>query len=210
MAKQSWQRWIPVIAGAAVVIVVAVGLSLFVYHLMHNKPRSDSRQVAQTVNIIRPPPPPDTPPPPPPPPEEKIEQPVEQEPQQAPDQAPQEALGIDADASAGGDSFGLAARPGGRDLVGTGTAPFRWYTDKVAARIQECLSEDNRIRARSRNGGFSVNIEPDGTLKISRILASTGDKELDNAILNVRNCKVDAEKPVEMPRVVNIGFRSRG
>ena len=90
--------------GTTVVLLASVALIFFVMHFLRSKPKTDSRQVAQVVKIIRPPQ--DTPPPPPPPPPEKLEQPIEQAPQPAPDQAPQEALGIDADASAGGDSFG--------------------------------------------------------------------------------------------------------
>src|SRR3954464_9652242 len=113
----------------------------YVYHVIHNKHKTDNRQVAQVVKIIRPPP--DTaPPPPPPPPPEKVETPIEQPQEQQPDQAPQQALGIDADATAGGDSFGLAARPGGKDLIGSGTAPFKWYTNLMATRLQECFSDD--------------------------------------------------------------------
>jgi hypothetical protein len=176
---------------------------------MHDKPKSASRQVAQTVNIIRPPPPPDTPPPPPPPPENKIEQPVEQE-QQTPDQAPQEALGIDADASAGGDSFGLAARPGGRDLVGTGTAPFKWYTNLMATRLQECLSEDERLRKGSYRANLRVRVGDDGHLEIMELLGSSGSPDKDAAIRAMKRCSTGESRPLEMPRLATIQIVSRG
>jgi len=208
MAKQSWQRWIPVIAGTVVVLVIAVGLSLFVYHLIHNKPKSDSRQVAQVVKIIRPPP--DTPPPPPPPPPEKLEQPIEQPQEQQPDQAPQEALGIDADASAGGDSFGLAARPGGRDLVGTGTAPFKWYTNLMASRLQECLSEDDRLRKGSYRANLRVRVGDDGHLEIVELLGSSGSPDKDAAIRAMKRCSTGESRPLEMPRLATIQIVSRG
>ena len=211
MAKQSWQRWIPLIAGTVIVLLVAVGLSLFVFHLMRNKPKSDSRQVAQIVNIIRPPPPPDTPPPPPPPPEEKIEQPVEQ-PQQTPEQAPQQALGIDADASAGGDSFGLQARPGGRDLVGTGTAPFAWYTSKIQDLIQQRLSDDDRVRKGSYQISVKVWLTRDGYIERAKVVGTSGNSDRDNAIEAALSQRIDvgASPPVEMPQPITLRIVLRG
>jgi periplasmic protein TonB len=209
MANRSWQRWIPIIAGTVVVIIVAVGLSLFVYRMMHNKHKSDSRQVAQVIKIIRPPQ--DTPPPPPPPPPpEKLEQPIEQEPQPAPDQAPQEALGVDADASAGGDSFGLQARPGGRDLVGTGSAPFKWYTNLMATKLQECFSDDERLRKGSYRANLRVRIADDGQLEILELLGSSGSTEKDAAIRNMKHCNAGESRPLEMPRLATIQIVSRG
>src|SRR5688500_11671398 len=110
---------------------------------MQKTPAGPKRQVAQVVQRARRQPPRPEPPPPPPPPEEKIEEPLEQEtPEEAPpdeSQAP-EQLGLDAEGVAGGDSFGLAARKGGRDLVGTGGAAFAWYTSSLKDRILSFLS----------------------------------------------------------------------
>ncbi|MES1196770.1 MAG: TonB C-terminal domain-containing protein [Steroidobacter sp.] len=209
MSRSRWHEWIPVVIGTVVVIVIIVLLLLAIWYFRHNKPKSDSRQVAQVVKIIRPPQQ-DTPPPPPPPPPEKIEQPVEQEPQPTPDQAPQEALGIDADASAGGDSFGLAARPGGCDLVGTGTAPFKWYTNLMANRLQECFSGDERLRKGNYRANLRVRIADDGRLEILELLGTSGNAEKDAAIRNMKNCNTGESRPLEMPRLATIQIVSRG
>lgn len=209
MSKR-WQRYVPIVAGTVIVVIVAVLLIVFVRNMLASKKQDSTRQVAQVVKIIRPPPPQETPPPPPPPPEEKIEQPVEQ-PQQAPAQAaPAESLGLDADASAGGDSFGLAARPGGRDLVGNGTAPFRWYTDLIANRIQECLSEDERIRKGSYKAGVKVRVTSDGDLEIAELVGSSGSRDKDEAIRSMKKCTTGQGKPIEMPQLVSIQIVSRG
>jgi protein TonB len=208
--SKRWQRYVPIIAGTVIVVIVAVLLIVFVRSMLASKKQNSTRQVAQVVKIIRPPPPQETPPPPPPPPEEKLEQPVEQ-PQQAPAQAaPAESLGLDADASAGGDSFGLAARPGGHDLVGNGTAPFRWYTDLIANRIQECLSEDERIRKGSYKAGVKVRVNADGDLEIAELVGSSGSRDKDEAIRGMKKCTTGQGKPIEMPQLVSIQIVSRG
>ncbi len=146
--SQRFRRLVPVLAGAVVVAIVVAGLIWLIVD-MQKTPDGPKRQVAQVVQLVRPPPPPPEPPPPPPPPEEKIEEPLEQEtPEEAPpdeSQAP-EQLGLDAEGVAGGDSFGLAASKGGRDLVGTGGAAFAWYTSSLKDRILNFLSDDERIR----------------------------------------------------------------
>ncbi|MBL8265397.1 MAG: hypothetical protein JNL55_03420, partial [Steroidobacter sp.] len=116
MSKQRWQRHVPLVIGAVIVLLVGGAMIRFVVQMMAEKDAGPQRPVAQIVKIVRPPPPPEQPPPPPPPPEEKIEEPLEQqEPEQAPDEAsPAEQLGLDADGAAGSDGFGLAARKGGR------------------------------------------------------------------------------------------------
>ena len=206
--SKSWQQYVPVAIGAVVLIVAGLVVGWYVYHVMHNKKKTDSRQVAQVVKIIRPPP--DTPPPPPPPPPEKAETPIEQPQDQQPDQAPQEALGIDADASAGGDSFGLAARPGGRDLVGTGTAPFKWYTNLIGSRLQECFSDDERLRKGSYRATLRVHVADDGKLEIVELLGSSGSAEKDAAIRNLKHCNTGESRPLEMPKLATIQIVSRG
>src|SRR5882762_6880328 len=75
-----------------------------------------------------------------PPPPDKVEEPLPQdEPPPSPDNtpAPTPQLGLDAEGSAGGDSFGLAARQGGSDITGTGGAVFAWYTGKLKTAIAD-------------------------------------------------------------------------
>src|SRR5271165_2501134 len=129
----------------AVASMVALGLLfLYVRSMLANKPQSEKRVVPVVVKIIRPPEPPPEPPPPPPP--EKIE---EQIPKDTPDkpieQAPESAqLGVDAQGTAGGDSFGLVGNAGGRDLVGSGSGPFVYYANLVKDIVQDALSNVER------------------------------------------------------------------
>jgi periplasmic protein TonB len=211
-AQPKWYRLVPLIAGGALVLVVTIALVLVVRN-MQKKPEGPKRQTAQTVKLIRPPPPPDQPPPPPPPPPEKVDEPLPQDtPEPTPDdQAPAEQLGLDADGAAGSDGFGLAARKGGSDLIGSSTQPFRWYTDMVASRIQECLSDDERIRKGSYRANVRVLVRQDGQLEIEKLIGTTGSKEKDAAILSMtRRCDVGRDKPIEMPQLITLQIVSRG
>ncbi|MGC3981038.1 MAG: TonB C-terminal domain-containing protein [Steroidobacteraceae bacterium] len=213
MSKR-WQRYIPALAGALIVVLVGALVIWSVRHFLSSKDEGPKRAVEQKITMIRPTPPPETPPPPPPPPEEKIEQPIEQaEPEQAPQQAdaaPAEQLGLDADGAAGADGFGLAARKGGRDLVGTGTAPFKWYTNLIAARLQDCLSQDERIRKGNYKANIKVRIAADGRLDIVDLIGSSGSAEKDAAIRSLKQCNTGESRPLEMPQLATIQVVSRG
>jgi periplasmic protein TonB len=211
--KKPWQRYVPAVAGTLIVVLVVGVLIWFIKGFLDHKPSGPTRAVEQKITMIRPTPPPETPPPPPPP-EEKIEQPVEQaEPEQAPEQAdaaPAEQLGLDADGAAGADGFGLAARKGGRDLVGNGTAPFRWYTNLIQSRLQECFSDDERIRKGSYRANVKVRVSEDGRLEIVDLLGTTGNADKDAAIRSLKKCSTGESRPLEMPQLATIQIVSRG
>jgi hypothetical protein len=212
-ANKRWQRYVPAVAGTLIVVLVTSLLIWFVRGMLNSKPSGPTRAVEQKITMIRPTPPPEAPPPPPPP-EEKIEQPIEQaEPEQAPDTAdaaPAESLGLDADGAAGADGFGLAARKGGRDLVGTGTAPFKWYTNLIASKLQECLSEDERIRKGSYKANIKVRVATDGHLEVVDLVGTSGSAEKDAAIRSMKKCSTGESRPLEMPQLATIQIVSRG
>ena len=149
--KRTVRRTASRLTGAVFGLLLILGFVWFVRTMMGSKSNKPWRQV-QVVQVIRPPPPPPDQPPPPPP--EKTEQPLpKDEPEPMPDNQPAPAdqpLGIDAQGSAGGDAFGLAARSGGSDLVGgSGSAPFAWYTNRIADAIRDSRWMDVTRRADS-------------------------------------------------------------
>jgi len=179
---------------------------------MLNAKPTKVRQVPQVVQLIRPPPL-ETPPPPPPPPE-KVEEPLPQdtpEPEPAADNAP-EQLGLDADASAGGDAFGLVARKGGSDLVGTGTAVFGHYTSLLKDAILDTLSEDEKVRHGSYTVVVRVWVASDGHVQRVALAQSSGKHELDSQIEQAltRLARVKESPPLEMPQPVTLKIISRG
>ncbi len=213
--KPPLARFVPGIVGTVIVLGVTAGLIWMVRGFL-DKPVEPSRPVAQVVQIVRPPPPPEEPPPPPPPPpEEEIEEPLPQDtPEEAPaeDAPPMDQLGLDAEGVAGGDGFGLAARPGGRSLVGGGGSAFAWYTTMIKDSILSTLSEDERIRKGSYQVTVRVWLAGDGRVERITLTQPTGNRELDGAIEQAlgRLAKMRDAPPLEMPQPVTLRIVSRG
>jgi protein TonB len=198
------------VAGAGV--LAAVGLIWFWARSMLAQKSVATRQVAQLVQLIRPPPPVEAPPPPPPP--DKIEEPLPQEtpePEPAADNTAQQ-LGLDTEGTAGSDAFGLAARHGGTDLVGTGTAIFGHYTSLLKDAIVDTLSEDERVRRGSYAVVVRVWVAADGRVEHVLLAQSSGKRELDAAIEQAlaRLDRVKEAPPLEMPQPVTLKIISRG
>jgi protein TonB len=183
--KRSLRRTFSRLGGALFGVLLLLCFVWFVRTMMGSTVGKQQR-VVQTVQIIRPPPPPppDQPPPPPPP---KAEQQLPKDsPEPKPDETPAPAdqpLGIDAEGSAGGDAFGLAARAGGSDLVGgTGRSPFAWYTTRITDAIRDRLS--SVACARSAKGSLSIHLlmAADGRFKEVQLATTTGSRQVDQCI----------------------------
>ena len=102
------------------------------------------------------------------------------------DEVPQldDMLGVDADASAGFDSFGLVAKRGGRDLIKT--SPIAVNLARVGGRIEQHLSAalENRGELRRRNYSVKIALWVNAAGLVDRVEfnGSTGRPELDLAI----------------------------
>ena len=210
-APKRKSKRLPIVMGAVVLLLVTAAVG-FIRGIVTNKENKPPHVVEQ-VTLIRPPPPPEEPPPPPPPPE-KVEEPLPQdEPPPAPDNTPAPApqLGLDATGTAGGDSFGLAARPGGSEITGTGGAVFAWYTGKLKNEVSDRLSSDNKLRGKKYTVGVKIWIEADGRIKDVRIINGTGNHEIDTAIAAdlVAMGRMTETPPLEMPQPVSLQIVSR-
>jgi periplasmic protein TonB len=213
-AKRSLRRNLSRLAASVFAILLIVGFTWFVRTMMAAKSAKPQRQV-QIVHLIRPPPPPPPPDQPPPPPV-KTEQPLpKDEPEPAPDNTPAPAdqpLGLDAEGSAGGDAFGLAARRGGSDLVGgTGSAPFAWYTNRLTDAIRDRLA--SIACAKSAKGSLTIHLlmDPDGHFKQVQLATTTGNTQVDQCIDNalVSMPRMSDPLPPGMPEQINIRIVSR-
>ena len=208
-ARSGPSRWAPYAVAAGAITLALLAVYVWARHAMAQK-QEPQRAVPQIVQLIRPPPQ-EAPPPPPPP--EKIEQPLPQDqpdPTPAPDAAP-EQLGLDADASAGADAFGLAARKGGTDLLGTGTAIFGHYTTLLKDAIQDKLSENEKIRRGNYTVAMRIWVAADGAVERVAMVQGTGRRDLDSAIEEAaRQVRVNELPPVEMPQPVTLKIISRG
>ena len=212
MAEETKSSNRSMMLGGVVGALLFIGMLVWIVSkVMHSKTEKPARMV-QNVTIIRPPPPPDEPPPPPPPPE-KIDEPLPQDqPDPTPDNspAPSDQLALDADASAGGDAFGLAAHKGGSDLVGGNGAAFAWYTRKVEDAINTCLAEDPKLRGKKYSATVRTRIGGDGRME-NKLVGSSGDREVDNELSNRLGggCRVSDAPPLELPQPVSLRIVSR-
>jgi protein TonB len=207
--KGTQRRLVARIATALCGTLLIAGFAWFVHTMMGLK-SSKPQRVVQTVQIIRPPPPPppDQPPPPPP---ERTEEPLPRDeppptPDQ-PDQAPDQPLGIDADGSAGGDAFGLAARHGGADLIGgTGSAPFAWYTNRMRDAIKERLVAAPCTKSAKGSLSTRVLVGADGRVKQIKLTTSTGNTRVDECVDRVLASitTLGEAPPPGMPEQVNL------
>jgi len=212
--RHRWLKHAPVIGGVVLVVLLVSALIWVIRGFMGNKDQKPPRTV-QTVTLIRPPPPPPDQPPPPPPPPEKVEQQLPQnEPDPTPDNTPAPPaaqLGLDAEGGAGDDGFGLAARKGGSDLVGTGGAAFAWYTGKLKDQVTDRLSSDPRLHAKKFTVGVRVWIESDGRIKEVKLISSTGDRQIDSEISTALTSlsRLSEAPPLEMPQPISLQIVSR-
>ncbi|HTU66639.1 MAG TPA: TonB C-terminal domain-containing protein [Steroidobacteraceae bacterium] len=183
MSTPAKKNYVPMVLIGCALTSLGVCSILFVNHILKSE-APPPKKLVQAVKIIRPPPPEELPPPPPPPPEEKVDL---ADPPPTPDpvasnEPPPGDLGLDADGTAGGDSFGLLGRKGGRDLLGTNGSAYTWYANLLKGAILEKLQN---LKA-ARSGAYSVSVKawtrPDGTIEKIRLAQSTGDRERDRAI----------------------------
>ena len=209
--RRTLRRTLFRLAGAVFGILLILGFVWFVHTMMTAKTGKTTRQV-QIVQVIRPPPPPPEEPPPPPPPPQKAPDPLpkdqpDPQPEQQPDQAPQQPLGVDAEGSAGGDAFGLAARRGGSDLIGgTGTAPFAWYTNRMRDAIKDKLSGAPCTKSAKGSLSTRIVVGTDGGIKQIKLTSSTGNAKIDECVDKVLASitTIGDAPPSGMPEQVNL------
>ena len=218
-----------IIAGVVTVLLIACvsGIRL----LLKDKPEARKRQV-QMVTLVKPPPPP---PPPPPQPEMK-EQPPEQKEvmeesvvEEAPQQdaaedvdapPPGELLGLDAEGGSGSDGFGLAARKGGRSLIGGAGGKdllrkFAWYTAIVREELENLvrrhLEEHGGIPRGELQTVVKIQLDEQGKVSAYKIEGSSGNPEMDKAVAQIlERAAVNEPPPSDMPKVIKLKISSQG
>ncbi len=220
--KNQWLRRLPLLIGIVLSLVVATTVYLL-KDLFQKGPQT--KRVVQQISVLQPPPPPPPPPPEQKPPEpevkeEKIEEPEpEKEPEPAPEQAeqpPGEQLGVDGEGSAGSDAFGLAARKGGRSLLGgTAGSLIHWYGGQVKRLLDNelyPLLEDTHAKKASYTVVLNIWIGPDGRLNRAELSDGSGKPEVDQAIraaLPKLRLALQKPPPENMPQPVKIRLTSR-
>ncbi len=215
--KKHFRAYLPMIIGA-IVLLAAVGVIIHLIGSMEEKPAKKERKI-QAISLTKPPPPP--PPPPkvekPPEPEvEKIQEKVEQEPEEIPDVAeepPPGDLGLDAEGSAGSDGFGLAARKGGKGLLGGGGGgdPYAWYGGIIKNDILDILSEKEELRRKGYTAVVKVWVELDGSVKRFELARGSNDADIDELLSRLlsKYRKVNEPLPPGMEQPIKLKITSR-
>lgn len=212
-AESTWRRWLP-LGGAALLVLGLAGAALALIDRMSGTSAPQQPRVQQ-ISLVVPPPPP--PPPqvnePEPEPEMEMDEP-EPEPL-ADDMAeapPGDTLGLDADGVAGSDGFGLAARKGGRGLLGGGDA-HAWYAGILQRELQTVLSNDETIRSLGEYAVIvSIRLSDDGYIEDSRLLSGSNNPALDAALRNALTAgvRLSREPPDDLPQPIRLRISSRG
>ena len=206
--KSGLYRHLPIIILGLMVALIGSGAFALLRSFLHG-PVPHPQQVVQQIQLIRPPPPPpNVPPPPPPPPEEKVHIPTPQKtPQPTPDHPPpSQQLGLDAKGGAGSDAFGLAAKPGGQDIIGQGASAFVWYAGLLKDQILNQLGAQPDVRTTTYSVVVSVWVGDDGTIQRVRVAQSSGDERRDRSIEEAltRLGRLSQPPPADMPEPITL------
>lgn len=209
-------RFVPAAAGILAVVGVASGMVLVIQQFMDKPPQT--KKFVQQISLIQPPPPPKIEKPPEPEVEEvKVEQPkevTEEMPESVDDLPPMgDDLGLDADAVAGLDAFGLLGKKGGRGLLeGTeGDRQFSWYTSRVQDDIYNWLSDKDEIRKYRYSIVVKLWIDKDGTIRDFKLVKSSGDKAIDKqlTVAFAQMGQFSESPPTNMPQPIKLQINSR-
>lgn len=217
MAKQKrgLKRYGPALGGSAVILLVGLGVYLFV--ASNGGVQAPRQPEVQQISVVMPPPPPPPPPALEPPPEPEVQEVDVPEPEPEPlaeDDSdappPGEDLGLDADGVAGSDGFGLAARKGGRGLIGGGDIN-KWYASLVQKDLQRALATENEVRQGRYTVVLKIWLAPDGRIEDSEMIQGSGDTDIDQALTAVLagGVRISRAPPEDLPQPIRLRISSR-
>lgn len=214
--RARYLRLVPVIA-VVLGILLAVGLVYWVKQMLSG-PVTAPKPVVTQITLVQPPPPP--PPPqqePPPEPEQQVQtpEPVPDAPQDQPgDDTPAgEDLGVDADGSAGGDSFGLLGKKGGRGLIGGGGGDprFAWYTRRLDQDLTEFFNEYKELRKiKHYTVKLELWIDANGRVERFQVIDASVKEAKDAIRVALGGLSRVAPPPEGTPQPVRLRLSSRG
>jgi protein TonB len=186
-AKSKFARFAPMVIAA----LLAVPLAGVALSMLFTKTDPGKHKVVTQITLVTPPPPPppkpkEEPPEPPKMKEEvKIDDPKPLDDPKPAEQPPPGPIGVDAAGSGPGDGFGLAGRPGGRDIIagsGGGGLGFTVFGSSTARYIAQELARDPKLKAASYKIEIRIWLSKEGKFEREEIVRGTGDRELDALI----------------------------
>jgi len=133
-------------------------------------------------------------------------------------------LGLDAEGKAGGDSFGLVGKKGGRSLLsgdgggGMGRlsllSKFGWYTQivetEIRKKVMKHLDENGGIPRGKLQAVVQVSVDSVGAIVKYKIIGSSGNHKMDDAVKqSIGDIKISEPPPEGMPRTMSIRVTSQ-
>jgi protein TonB len=200
-------------------LALALVVGYWLYSVFSKPAQSTKKRAVQEIALLKPPPPPPPPKTPPPPPPPRLDQqkidvpkqdPTPDKPADAPPPGPD--LAVDAAGSGSGDGFGLVGKPGGTDLLATGTRGavgnrFAWYGALVKERIQDAVSKDKKLRsATSYQRLVNVWVSSTGAVTRVELIGPVENPALDEALRQaLRNVAAVREgAPSDLPQPIRL------
>lgn len=192
------RRWVRGTLLTALVVGLLV-CAVLIVHSFLAKPTVQKRNVQNVAILKQPPPPPPKPPekPPEPPkikdevkiPEPKVE-PKPDEPKPADDKPPpaDKPLGVDAEAGAGSDGFGLVGNKGGREITtlggggGGGGLGGAYYSGLLQRQFFEALSRNRKVLRDEFRVVVKIWVGDDGRVQKAEVVSGSGNVQVDEQI----------------------------
>jgi TonB family protein len=133
-------------------------------------------------------------------------------------------LGLDAEGQAGSDGFGLVGKKGGRSITAGGggslgkrslLSQFGWYAQivetEIRKKVMKHLDENGGIPKGKLQAIVHVNVNSAGEIVEYRIVGSSGNNRVDEAIKkSISKIKISEPPPDGMPRRMSIKITSQG
>ncbi len=215
------------------VFILFVGGGVYLVKTILSEDAPRRKDTTATVTLLKPPPPPvirEKPPEPEPVKEMKKEEIIDpgvknESPQNdnQDDTPTGNDLGVDAEGGAGSDGFGLVGKKGGRSILAGGggfgkgslLAKFSGYTQVVTTelrkKVMKRLDEEGGIPRGKLQAVVRVTVDSDGRVSDYRIIGSSGNSRMDEAIIqSLRSFRASEAPPEGMPKTMDIRIASQG
>jgi protein TonB len=221
--------------GLIALMVVVFGAGIYIIKTVMTDTTPRKKNTVSTVTLMKLPPVviKEKPPEPEPIKEQKKEEIVDPEPKsESPsppnadnqDNAPAgDKLGLDAEGAAGNDAFGLVGKKGGRSLLAGGNGfgtisllnKYAGYTQIVTTvirkKVMKYLDEEGGIPRGKLQTVVRISVDTDGAVVGYRIIGSSGNNRMDEAVLRtLGSVKISEPPPNGMPRTMDIRIVSQG
>ena len=223
MVGKKKNKLLPVYCAAGFIAVVLLSLAIWLVVSLLGFDNTQKPQRIHQITLVKPPPPP---PPEEKPPEPEIEEKIEDVLEEVPDEVAESTeetssdLGIDAEGGAGSDGFGLVGKKGGKALIGGESSTsllrkYEWYNNiiqqELSDQVRQILEEQQGLPEGKLKGLVRIRMDTQGNVVDYKLLQSSGNKSLDQAIQQALEMfRISEPPPSGMPMMADIRVNSQG